>query len=144
MTAAKNKKKKAKAKAKRANAQAEATAASNATAGAEMPGADAPLPEDDARLAEQGDPNAESDESDNEREPFELAYSAAPLKLSADPEQAKRETDVRALLGRYLRATIVDGRVYEGRFHALDNQCNVILSEAAQLKRCSGNSRTKL
>ena len=52
----------------------------------------------------------------------------------SDPEQAAREEKIRSWLGRKMRVTVCDGRVYEGRLNCFDNQCNIILSEAVWLK----------
>lgn len=77
-----------------------------------------------------------SDESDVDQ-PDDWTHRRIRVGLSSNPEQAAREEKVRGWLGRKLRVTIVDGRVYEGRMNCFDNQCNLIISEAVWLKPSS-------
>src|SRR5689334_9038354 len=46
------------------------------------------------------------------------------VKSVGDAAQRAREEQIAQWLGRTLRVQIQDGRVFEGRFHALDNSCN--------------------
>lgn len=56
-----------------------------------------------------------------------------------DKEQAKE--NVRDWVNRFMRVTISDGRVFIGRFVCVDNQKNIILSEATEYRKTGCSSK---
>ena len=47
--------------------------------------------------------------------------------------QKVKEEKVQGFLGKQMRVTIADGRVFDGRFHCFDNMSNIILTDTFQI-----------
>ena len=52
------------------------------------------------------------------------------------------QSQLKAMIGMQMRIEIQDGRVLEGEFHCIDSECNIILSEAYQMKKTTGKEES--
>ncbi|KAL7753307.1 hypothetical protein RI367_001082 [Sorochytrium milnesiophthora] len=61
--------------------------------------------------------------------------AASPATAASSPSSPSPGTDyVASLLGRRLRLSVVDGRIFEGLLVCTDRDCNIILSHTDEIR----------
>jgi small nuclear ribonucleoprotein (snRNP)-like protein len=48
-------------------------------------------------------------------------------------DQTAKESKLKSWLGKDMKITITDGRLYEGKFQCIDNHGNIILTNTSQI-----------